>query len=132
MMTDPIADFLIQIKNGYMAQKESVSLPHSGIKEQIAHLLTKEGYLTDVKIVSKADSALKDLVVQLRYVDRQPRIQEVIRVSKPGRRTYVVAQNIPNVLNGLGLVILSTSQGIMTGKEARNKGVGGEVLCKIW
>lgn len=115
-----------------MAQKESVSLPHSGMKEHLARLLAKEGYLADVKLVSQAGSSLKDLVVRLVYVDRQPRIQEVIRVSKPGRRTYVGANDIPNVLNGLGLVILSTSQGIMTGKEAKNKGVGGEVICKIW
>ncbi len=124
-MTDPIADFLIQVKNAYMAQKESVSLPHSGIKEHLARLLAKEGYLADVKIVAQADSPLKNLVVRLVYVDREPRIQEVVRVSKPGRRTYVGANEIPTVLNGMGLVILSTSQGIMTGKEAKNKGVGG-------
>jgi len=132
MMTDPIADFLIQIKNGYMAQKESVSIPYSGIKEHIGRLLVKEQYLTDMNVVSRADSPVKDIVLTLRYVEGQPGVNEVVRVSKPGRRTYVDTRSIPNVLNGMGLVILSTSEGIMTGQEARKKGIGGEILCKIW
>lgn len=132
MMTDPIADFLIQIKNGYLAEKQTVTLPHSMIKEQLAQLLVREGYLASAKVIDHPDSSFKDVTMNLLYENKTPSMEAVVRMSKPGRRWYVDARSIPVVLNGLGIVILSTSQGIMTGKEAKKRGVGGEVICKIW
>lgn len=132
MMTDPIADFLIQIKNGYMAQKDTVAVPHSMIKEQLGQLLVKEGYLASSVVVDRPNSPFKDVTMKLRYVNKSPSMEAVIRMSKPGRRMYVDSNHIPPVRSGLGIVILSTSQGIMTGKEARKRGIGGEFLCKIW
>ena len=130
-MTDPIADLLARIKNGIRARKQQVELPRSSIKLRIAEILRDEGF---VNSVSSSEDAKQGLIkVELRYDGRTSNaISGMRRVSRPGQRVYVPAKQIPRVRNGLGIAILSTSQGVMTEKEARNKGVGGEVLCEVW
>jgi len=130
-MTDPIADLLARIKNGIRARKQQVELPRSSIKLRIAEILRDEGF---VNSVSSSEDAKQGLIkVELRYDGRTTNaISGMRRVSRPGQRAYVPAKQIPRVRNGLGIAILSTSQGVMTDKEARNKGVGGEVLCEVW
>ncbi|MFC1711315.1 30S ribosomal protein S8 [Patescibacteria group bacterium] len=134
MLTDPIADMLTRIRNGYLAGKNKVELPHSKIKEELGKILIKEGYLSKIDIKSKkAKSAeIKSLVFELRYPENKPAITKVIRVSKPSLRIYKSTKNLPKVLGGLGRIIISTPKGMMTGKEARKKGVGGEIICKVW
>lgn len=131
MMTDPIADFLIQIKNGYLAKKNKITLPHSIMKESLAALLKEEGYLKTVA-VEKTTQTKKNLVLELVYQNKQSKIKEVKIISKPGRRFYIGKDKIPNVLGGLGIAVISTPMGLKTGKEAKKKGLGGELLCKIW
>ncbi len=132
-MTDPIADMLTRIHNGYLAHKGEVSIPYSKLKESIAQLLKKEGYVTEVEIKADEDNAiLKNIVVGLRYVGKQPAMTGVKRLSKPGLRKYIAAKKIPKSLGGYGVTIVSTSAGILGDKEARAKGVGGELLCSIW
>jgi len=131
MMTDPIADFLTQIRNAYMAGKESISVPFSKIKEQIAKILLSEGYIRKVEI-KIIDKNKKMINADLIYDKKIPKMSKITRVSKPGRRVYVNKDSIPKVLGGMGMVILSTSGGVMTGKEAKAKKVGGEIICKIW
>lgn len=131
MLTDPIADFLIQIKNSYLARKEKVILPHSKVKESLAKLLSKEGYVGTVGI-EKKDKVKKFLSVGLIYLGKKPRLTEVIRVSKPGKRVYVSKNKIPKVLGGKGMAIISTPSGFMTDREALVKGFGGELICKMW
>ncbi len=128
-MTDPIADLLTRIRNGGTALIPEVQLPHSNMKESIALILLKEGYVSDVQIVGKP---LKTLKIKLKYEGRKTVITGLKRVSRPGLRHYVNAANIPRVLGGMGVVILSTPKGVMTGSEARKQNVGGEVLCNIW
>lgn len=128
-MTDPIADMLIRIKNAYLARHKEVKLPYSKIKEAIAKILKKEGFINDVSIKK---GKYMDIVLALRYVRNQPVLTDVRRISKPGRRVYVNKKNIPRVVNGFGIAILSTPQGLMTGEEARKKGLGGEVICEVW
>lgn len=127
--SDPIADLLTRIKNAYMARHQRVEVPYSKIKEQIAQVLKREGYLKDVALGE--DNGKKILEMGLLYEDGQPAIVELKRVSKPGLRIYVGRRKIPKVLSGLGTTILTTSQGIMTGREAKKKNVGGEVICEI-
>lgn len=131
MLSDPIADFLIQIKNGYMARKKSLSISYSLMKEKIAHVLVREGYLANVT-VEKMTDAKRILHVTLAYEKNIPKLRDVVRISKPGRRVYVGKVRIPVVLGGMGKVILSTPKGIMTDTEAKKTGVGGEILCKVW
>lgn len=130
-MTDPIADLLARIRNGIRARKQQVELPRSTIKLRIAEILRDEGF---VNAVSSSEDQKQGLIkVELRYDGRTSNaITGMRRVSRPGQRAYVPAKQIPRVRNGLGIAILSTSQGVMTDKEARNKGVGGEVLCEVW
>ena len=130
-MTDPIADLLTRIRNGLMAAHESVDVPHSRLREEIVQILTKEGYLTSY---SKDESRLFPyLRVVLKYTENQrPAIQVLRRVSKPGRRVYAGKDEIPDVLGGLGINVVSTSKGLMTGKAARGQGIGGEVLCEVY
>jgi len=130
MMTDPIADFLIRIKNGYMAHKKQVIVPYSRIKDALAKLLVKEGYLGEVKI--RSQKGIKELALDLMYENKIPKLTEVVRMSKSGRKMYVKKDKIPKVLGGLGILVLSTPQGLMTDKQARKKQVGGEIICKIW
>lgn len=130
-MTDPIADFLARIKNGISARKQQIELPRSNIKLRIAEILRDEGFLNSVASVEDEKQGL--IKVELRYDGRTSNaITGMRRVSRPGQRAYVPAKDIPRVRNGLGIAILSTSHGVMTDKEARNKGVGGEVLCEVW
>ena len=125
-MTDPIADMLTRIRNAHMALHKEVSVPRSKMKEAIAAILQQEGYVSDVTV---EDAALK---IGLKYHKGQPAIAGLRRISKSGRRVYVGSSGIPRVQNGLGICILSTSYGVMEGNSARDKKVGGELLCEIW
>ncbi len=130
MITDPLSDMLIRIKNGYLAKKSEVAVPYSKIKENIANVLLKEGYLKGKKI--EGEKIKKILMLTLSYDDKTPKLTDLVRVSKPGVRIYTSSKNIPTVFGGMGLVILSTPEGIISGKEAKKKGLGGEVICKVW
>jgi small subunit ribosomal protein S8 len=133
-MTDPIADFLSRIRNGIRARKTTVECPRSNLKLRIAEILRDEGFVQSVS--SAEDNKQGMLKLALRYDGRATPSGNAItgmrRVSRPGQRAYVPAKQVPRVRNGLGIAILSTSQGVMTDKEARTKGVGGEVLCEVW
>lgn len=129
-MTDPIADMLIRIKNALLARKAKVEMPYSKLKLAIAQVLLAEGYVTDVKV--EDGKPFKKLVVELKYVKDLPAITEVKRESKPGRRIYVSTKEIPQILNGFGMCVISTSMGVMSGKNARAKNLGGELICSLW
>jgi small subunit ribosomal protein S8 len=133
-MSDPIADMLTRIRNAQMREHKTVSMPHSSIKGAIAEVLQKEGYINEFKVLPEKPQSV--LQVTLKYVgDRRNRrsvITGLQRVSRPGRRVYVGKGNIPWVLSGMGVAIVTTPKGIMTGQQARRQGVGGEVLCKVW
>lgn len=130
-MTDPIADMLIRIKNALMARHKTVIIPASKIKLEIARILKEEGYIEDYKFIDEKPQGKIEIV--LKYDEnKRPVIAGVRRVSKPGRRIYRGYRDLPKVLDGLGIAIISTSQGIMTDHEARRRKVGGEVLCEIW
>ena len=133
MMTDPIADMLTRIRNASMAQHAQVAMPTSKIREAIVKILKDEGFIQDYEILP--GKIVSTLLIHLKYT-RERRPQSVItgmqRVSKPGRRTYCGRQEIPRVRSGLGISIISTSKGVMTGDQARHQGVGGEVLCYVW
>lgn len=130
-MTDPIADFLTRIRNGIRSRKISVDCPNSKLKERIAEILREEGY---IDAVSRTDENRQGVLsMTLRYNDRNTcAISGLRRVSRPGQRRYVPAKDVPKVRNGLGVAIISTSRGVMTDREARKLGVGGEVLCEVW
>lgn len=130
MMMDPIADMLVRIKNALMVGHQEVMIPHSKMKEDIAQILVAEGYINQLQVT--ADKPQKQMVLELKYVDSLPAVSGVKRVSKPGRRLYVSANRIPTTLGGYGLTILSTNQGILTDQQARQKNVGGEIICQIW
>ncbi|MCP4420514.1 MAG: 30S ribosomal protein S8 [Chloroflexi bacterium] len=133
-MSDPIADMLTRIRNAQMREHKTVSMPHSSIKVAIADVLQKEGYINEFKVLPEKPQSV--LQVTLKYVgDRRHRrsvITGLERVSRPGRRVYVGKGDIPWVLSGMGVAIVTTPKGIMTGQQARRQGVGGEVLCKVW
>jgi small subunit ribosomal protein S8 len=128
-MTDPIADFLTRIRNGTQALLADIEVPHSKMKESIAHILKRNGYITDCAVEG---AAIKKLKVKLKYQGRQGVIAGLRRVSTPGLRRYVGATEIPRVLGGMGIAILSTPKGVMTGTDAKKQNLGGEVLCFIW
>jgi small subunit ribosomal protein S8 len=131
VMTDPIADFLTQIRNACMANHERVDVPSSKIKLSIAKLLKEEGYINNYKLVK--DKKQGTLRVYLKYDNKNvPIIEGLERISKPSCRVYVRHDKIPYVLNGYGTVILSTSKGVLTDREARRQKIGGELLCKVW
>ena len=129
-MTDPIADMLTRIRNAITAKKETVEIPASNMKKAIADILLSEGYVKDVKIVE--DGYNGKIAITLKYSDKKSVITGLKRISKPGLRTYSGVEDMPKVLNGLGTVILSTNKGILTGRQAKAAGVGGEVLCYVW
>ncbi len=129
-MMDPISDMLTRIRNASRAQLPETEMPHSKLKESIAHILKREGYIAEVAVDGKPTS--KKLKLKLKYAGRTPVIEGIKRVSTPGLRRYSGATEVPRVLGGLGTTILSTSQGIMTGTEAKKKNVGGEMLCVVW
>lgn len=130
MVNDPISDFITRLSNAGMAGRTEVRLPYSILKHRIAELLEKEGYIGAVEKTGK--DVKKELVVTLLEKDGEPRIQEVKRISKPSRRLYTNANDIGKVKGGRGMFVLTTSKGIMSGEQARQEGVGGELLFKIW
>ena len=130
-MTDPIADMLTRIRNAIRANKDTVEIPSSNMKKSIADIMLNEGYIQDVKLVE--DNFAGKLVITLKYFGkRQSVISGLTRVSKPGLRTYAGVENMPKVMNGLGVAIVTTNKGVMTDKQAKAANVGGEVLCYVW
>jgi len=134
MLTDPVADFLTRIRNGIMAAHETVELPSSKLKVELARILQEQGYIDGYEShPGRPGDAGEKLVVRIRYTEnRTPVISGLRRVSRPGQRTYVDSRHIPKVLGGMGTAILSTSQGVMTGHDARRAGIGGEVVAEVW
>lgn len=131
MMTDTIADMLTRIRNAQMAKKRTVVMPLSKARRAIAEILSTENYVGSVEVVE--DKPSNKLVIELKYAQgRRPMIQSIKRESKPGHRMYRGAQELPKILNGYGIAIVSTSQGMMTAKEAKKRGIGGEVMCSIY
>jgi len=133
---DPIADMLTRIRNAVMAGHALVAMPSSKLKVEIARIMKDEGYLEGFDVAEGEDSTQKVLRLKIKYVGerraRKPVISGIERVSKPGRRVYTKRQDIPWVLSGIGVAIISTPKGVMTGSRARQLGVGGEILCKVW
>lgn len=129
-MTDPISDMLTRIRNGQKARKVSVRMPASKAKSAVARVLKDEGYIADYSTTEDGQKA--ELTVELKYYEGKPVIETIKRVSKPGLRVYKKSGEIPRVLGGLGVAVLSTSQGLMTDREARRRHVGGEILCYVW
>ena len=131
MHTDPVADMLTRIRNGYRARLERVDVPRSKLKEQLAQLLKSEGYISDFRVL--ADTRQGMIEIKLRYDEKnKPVITGIQRWSKPGRRMYQPTDRIPKIRGGMGIVVLTTSKGIMTDREARKQHVGGEALCAVW
>jgi len=130
MVTDPIADLLIQIKNASMAGRVSVVLPSSKMKVKVTEILAKEGYIAHFE--QNENDGKKTLSITLKYQNKKSVLTDLKRRSKPGLRLYIPKSEIPTVLGGMGIAILSTSQGVMTGTEAKKLGIGGELLCTIW
>lgn len=128
--TDPIADMLSRIRNAIAVRKSEISLPHSNVKEAVARLLKDSNFINEVKV--EGEGIAKNLKLTLNDEDSNARITEIERVSKPGRRYYVAAKEIPVVKRGRGVVIISTSKGMMTGDEAKKQQVGGELICKVY
>ncbi|MCA9325711.1 30S ribosomal protein S8 [Candidatus Saccharibacteria bacterium] len=128
--TDPIADMLTRIRNAIGVRKNEVSLPHSKVKQSVAELLKQTNFIDDVKVEGEGIS--KQLILTINTDSSNARITEIARISKPGRRYYVRSQEIPTVKRGRGVVIVSTSKGIMTGDEAKKQNVGGELICKVY
>ena len=128
-MSDPIADMLTRIRNGYAVGSVSVSMPSSGIKQAVARVLQEEGFIDGCTVAE--ENGKKTLTVALRYFEGVPVISQLQRVSRPGKRVYCHSSDIPAVNNGLGVVVVSTSKGIMTGRQARASGTGGELICTV-
>jgi small subunit ribosomal protein S8 len=135
-VNDPIADMLTRIRNGVMASQSVVAIPQSKIKVEIARILKEEGFIEGYEVVEGEKPGMSTLRVKLKYVGERRERSSVItgleRVSRPGRRFYTQKQDIPWVLAGMGISILSTPKGVMTGQKARQLGIGGELLCKVW
>ena len=130
-MTDPIADMLTRIRNGIQSRHDRVELPMSKLKVEVARILKSEGFISNYKVVEETPQSL--LRLYLKYSDNgEPVIHGIERISRPGRRVYRGREEIPQVLGGLGLAIISTSRGVLSGAEAAKTGVGGEVLCQVW
>jgi small subunit ribosomal protein S8 len=133
-MTDPVADFLTRLRNGAKAQHHDVTMPSSGLKRELARILKEQGYVEAYSIQpASVDSPGEKITVTLKYTkDRKPVISGIQRVSRPGQRHYVDHAHIPKIQGGMGTAIISTSRGVMTGHDARQMGVGGEVVAKVW
>ena len=133
-MTDPIADMLTRLRNANQAFHDSVAMPHSKIKEGVAEILKQEGYIASFDVAEPAEGAVgKTLTITLKYGrNRERSLAGVRRISKPGLRVYAKSTGLPKVLGGLGVAIISTSQGLLTDRQANQKGVGGEVLAYVW
>ena len=136
MINDPIADMLTRIRNAQMAGHAAVAMPSSNIKKEIARILKEEGFIEDYEVIEGEKPSQTTLQIKIKYAgerrSRKPVITGIERVSRPGRRVYTRHDEIPWVLSGMGISILSTSKGVMTGQRARQEGVGGEILCKVW
>ncbi len=132
-MTDPIADMLTRIRNASSARKDSVTMPSSKVKVALADILKSEGYIESFAVEAPEGAPQGKLTIDLKYTaDRDQTISGITRVSKPGLRVYTKSSEAPRVLGGLGIAVLSTSQGLMTDREARKRNMGGEVLCHVW
>jgi small subunit ribosomal protein S8 len=133
-MTDPVSDFLTRLRNAAAAQHHDVLIPASGFKRELARILKEQGYIEDYEAVAPTQKAPGgEIRITIKYTsDRRPVITGIERVSRPGRRTYVDHAHIPRVQGGMGMAIISTSKGVMTGHDARREGVGGEVVAKVW
>ncbi len=132
-MTDPIADMLTRIRNANIAMHDDVTMPSSKLKEALAEVLKREGYITSFTVSDAEDHPGRRLHIELKYSPERERvISGIKRVSKPGLRVYTTSSDAPRVLGGLGISVLSTSQGLLTDREARKRRVGGEVLCQVW
>jgi small subunit ribosomal protein S8 len=135
-VNDPIADMLTRVRNAVMAGQSQIAMPSSKIKAEIARILKDEGFLEGFEVVDDEKTTFKVLRVKIKYIgerrERRPVLSGIQRVSTPGRRIYTNKKEIPWVLSGLGVAILSTPKGVMTGARARQLGVGGEILCKVW
>ena len=133
MNTDPIADMLTRIRNANMVSLTEVDMPSSKLKVELAKLLKSEGYVEDYAVIEKEGSAFKTLKITLKYDEKsKPVISNLKRVSRPGLRNYCKAKNLPQVLGGMGIAIISTSKGLLTDRKARKENVGGEILCYVW
>ena len=133
MNTDPIADMLTRIRNANMVSLTEVEMPSSKLKVELAKLLKSEGYVEDYAVTEKEGSAFKTLKITLKYDEKsKPVISNLKRVSRPGLRNYCKATDIPQVLGGMGIAIISTSKGLLTDRKARKENVGGEILCYVW
>ncbi len=128
-ISDPLADMLTRLRNGQSAGKEEVKMPSSKLKVSVCNVLKQEGYIKDYSVVQ--DDAKAELTVQLKYYKGSPVIDSIQKVSKPGRRVYKAADELPSVIGGFGIAVISTPKGVMTDKEARESGHGGEVLCLV-
>ena len=128
-MNDPISDMLTRIRNGQSSNKKDVSMPSSSAKKAIAEVLKNEGYIIDFEVIT--ENSIDNLVIQLKYHKGIPVIEDIQRSSRPGLRVYKNKEDLPQVLGGLGVAIISTSAGVMSDKEAREKGIGGEVICTV-
>lgn len=136
MHTDPISDMLTRIRNALMAKKVEAILPYSKLKFEVARVLKNNNYIKDAEKLSASkdekESKFDELKIELRYEDGKPAITKIKKISKPGKRVYVSKDKLPYVLNNLGIAIISTHKGLMTNKQARKKGLGGEVICEIY
>ena len=128
-MSDPVADMLTRIRNAHMVEKKEVNIPASNLKSAIASVMQQEGYIESFSVAG--EKATKTLTVKLKYYDDKPVIDTLKRISKPSLRVYVKSTEMPSIMNGLGIVIVSTPKGVMTGQNAATQNVGGEVLCSI-
>ncbi len=131
-MTDPIADFLTRIRNAQMAKSKVVEIPSSNMKKSITKILYDNGYILNYKFDDEKDKGIIKIALKYNLQTKQPVIKKLERISRPGLRKYTNVENMPRVLNGLGIAVISTSQGVMSDKEARTKNLGGEVLCYIY
>jgi small subunit ribosomal protein S8 len=131
-MIDPISDMLTRIRNAGRALQPAVEVPHSKIKESIANVLKQEGYVASVEVANPSKVSSKSIKLQLKYQGKKTVLEGLRRISSPGRRVYVGSTEIPRVRGGLGVAVLSTSEGVMSGVEAKKKNLGGELLCFVW
>lgn len=132
MVTDTIGDYLTRIRNALIRKKDSVTMPSSKMLVALSEILKKEKFIDDFAVEKLEGTDRDNLIITLRYRDGESAIRKLERVSKPGVRRYVRYKNIPKVLGGIGVVVLTTPKGVMTGKQAYNERVGGEILCKVW
>ncbi len=130
-MTDPVADFCTRIRNGYSSNKRWIDIPSSLLKKRISVVLKEEGYIDNIAFVNK-DKNKEDIRIFLRYHNESPAITKIEKISKPGKRVYVSSDDIPRVLNGLGISVISSSKGVISNKVARELKIGGELLCNVW